>query len=185
MSLEPTPVQGLEQLHDVIVPDPVGWMPETVGWYVVAGILLLGLLWLVYGRVRQWMANRYRRTALAELRQLESRLSDPAQQVRSLAELPLLIRRTALAMAPRETVVAHTGDEWLRFLDQTGGGNEFSTGIGRYLSDLTYKPPESLSLTSEDIGNLLALIRQWIRTHRHVVNAGPVLTLSGVVEDES
>ena len=29
---------GLEKLHEILLPDPVSWMPQTIGWYAVFGL---------------------------------------------------------------------------------------------------------------------------------------------------
>ena len=53
-----------------------------------------------------------------------------------------------------------SGAAWLRFLDRTYGGNEFSHGVGRALALAPYAPhaqPDATALTD--------LIRCWIGAH--------------------
>lgn len=60
----------LRDLHDVTVPPPIHWLPQTTGWLLlvlIAGSLVL--LWL-YHRAQIWWRQRYRREALAALRAL-------------------------------------------------------------------------------------------------------------------
>jgi Domain of unknown function (DUF4381) len=47
--------------------------------------------------------------------------------------LALLVRRTALAIFPRETIAPLSGAAWLDFLDRSYEGHEFSQGAGRTL----------------------------------------------------
>ena len=79
-----------------------------------------------------------------------------------LAELSLLVRRTALAAFPRETVAPLAGPAWLAFLDRSYGGQGFSLGAGRLLVSALYQraPPDSTEVRS-----LADLVRKWIRVH--------------------
>src|SRR5262249_58175050 len=106
-----------------------------------------------------WHANRYRRGALAELDQL---LRSPnAGTESSDAAMALLVRRTALAAFPRETIAPLVGTAWLAFLDHSYGGHEFSDGVGRALGAAPYPRAQA----SEDGTPPSELVRLWIRTH--------------------
>lgn len=96
---------SLDRLHDIVLPPEVPWWPPAPGWYLVLGILLLLVLVLGHRAWQRYQANAYRRAALRELA--------VAQDVPSIAEL---LRRTALAVAPREEIAALTGDAWLDWL---------------------------------------------------------------------
>src|SRR5262249_61156250 len=107
-----------------------------------------------------WHANRYRRGALAELDQL---LRSPnAGTESSDAAMALLVRRTALAAFPRETIAPLVGTAWLAFLDHSYGGHEFSAGVGRGLE----AAPHARAQGSKDVAPLSELVRRWVRkTH--------------------
>lgn len=96
---------NLDRLHDLTVPPEVPWWPPAPGWYVVLSLVALAALRIGWVCWRRWKTNEYRRVAL---RQLES-----AKDVTSVAEL---LRRTALAIAPRSTIANLSGDAWLKWL---------------------------------------------------------------------
>jgi len=157
---------GLEKLHEILLPDPVSWMPQTIGWYVVFGLVLLVAGWWVYRSLRRFQKNRYRRLALAELAVIEGELKQPERRAKALAEIPFLLKWTALAAFPRIDVAGLSGERWLAFLDKTVGGKDFTEGVGRLLPELVYAPkPRIVELSNERIGNLLQLTRRWIETH--------------------
>ena len=158
---------SLDKLHDIVLPAPVGWIPQTIGWVILlALIVLLGVVVGIAVR-RHSRANRYRRQALEELNRIETALADPHARSRALGELPVLVKWTALARYPRETVASLNGESWLRFLDESYGGNGFTTGPGRLLTSLAYAPVEkSAVLAGDALRELTALLRQWIRRHR-------------------
>ena len=155
----------LDKLQEISLPQPVAWTPQTVGWYVLAALAALGLLWLVRAMVRRWAANRYRRAALAELAGIQSQLGGEAGPANALAEIPALLKRTALAVFPRADVAGLSGEAWLGFLDASAGSTDFSSGPGRLLADLPYSPAAA-SPPADDVRKLIAVSRRWIRKHR-------------------
>jgi hypothetical protein len=161
---------GLEKLHELFLPDPVSWKPQTIGWYVVFGLVLFVIGCWVYGRVRCYRTNRYRRLALAELAVIERELQRPEKRARALSEIPVLLKGTALSAFPRSEVAGLSGTRWLAFLDKTLGAKDFTQSEGRLLSELAYAPVQRITQVSdEQIGNLLRLVRRWIK--RHVVRS--------------
>ncbi len=165
-------VPALEGLHDIVVPEAVSWVPQTAGWYGLAlGVAALGAwgFWVAYRRYR---SNRYRRAALAALAEIEQRVSgglEPAERGRALADLPALLKRTALGAGSRRDIASLSGDAWLAYLDHAYGGTGFSDGPGRLLPTLAYAPPVRWNeLAEAELSALIALTRTWIRRHRAV-----------------
>jgi len=159
-------ISGLEKLHEIVWPAPVSWMPQTPGWYVVFGIILLVAGWCVYRRLRRFRENRYRRLALEELTVIERELQRPERRAKALAEIPVLLKWTALSAFPRGDVAGLSGTTWLVFLDKTIGGKHFTEGEGRLLTELAYAPAErTAQLSDQSIRGFLQLVRRWIRKH--------------------
>jgi hypothetical protein len=149
---------ALARLQELSLPAPVPYTPQTIGWVVVA-IVLAALVALVIWRiVRHRRANAYRRAALAELAVIER---DAA-----VAQLPVLLKRTAMAATSREHVAALTGADWLRFLDRTLHTDAFTQGTGRLLTRIAYYDEGQLqNIPRADMQQLLQLSRRWIRHH--------------------
>jgi hypothetical protein len=98
---------------------------------------------------------------------IERALSRQSSRVRGLTQLPVLVKRTALAFTDRTQVASLNGDGWLRYLDTTLGGTDFTDGPGRALPLLAYGTPEAIGeLGANEIKALTRLIRRWIRRHR-------------------
>jgi hypothetical protein len=151
-------------LHDIVLPEPVSWMPQTVGWRVLLAVLLVSLVWVSWTAIRRRRANRYRRLALTRLEESERALADPASRAGAISDLPVLVKQTALACRPRSEVASLSGDRWLRFLDESYDGSGFTKGPGRLLPALAYEAPR-VEEGEEGIGDLVRLIRHWIRSH--------------------
>ena len=142
---------SLDRLHDLVVPPPGPWWPPTPGWAIVLAALALAARVLLLKAIVAWQANRYRREAL-------HLLDDPATKPE---EWSALLKRTALAVWPREEVAGLTGRDWLAFLDRTAGMNEFSAGAGRAIESIAFDPRAGGS-----VDELKAVVREWIQRHR-------------------
>ena len=139
-------VPDFDQMHDIVVPDPVSWWPLAPGWWVVALALAIALIWWGVQRYHRWKNNAYRRAALKELENVAS------------ADIPALVKRVCLSSYPREQVATLSGEAWLEFLDQSGNTQEFTQGPGRYLLELSSNPhPNNIP-----IRDLIQVIRKWI-----------------------
>lgn len=164
---DPQEAPQLQGLHDVVLPEPVSMIPQTVGWVVLGVAVVLALLWIAWVALRRYRANAYRRAALAELDRLEGALAASGERARALTALPVLVKRTALACRPRVEVAGLAEGEWLGYLDRTLGGTDFTAGPGRLLPRLAYASPARLEkIERAEVEALTKLLRRWIRRHR-------------------
>ena len=153
---------ALAGLHDVVAPAPVSWAPQTVGWVVLAGLLLVLAAWLGWRAWKKSRANRYRKVALAEVDRVAVRpQDDPAAALGAVNEI---LKRAALTAWPRPDVASLAGREWLDFLDRTSGGRDFRDGSGRALADRVYAPGD-VPATEEERRAFLGVVRGWILHH--------------------
>ena len=141
----------LDNLHDFYQPPPPSWAPQTIGWYTVFAIAGVLALWMLVHLARKWFANRYRREALRELATV------PPDQFSAL------LKRTALAAWPREKVASLSGEPWLKFLDESSGGDLFHRAPADRIEELAL---QSERLSSEDEVALRQATATWIRRHR-------------------
>jgi hypothetical protein len=159
---------ALKPLQELPLPEPVSWAPQTIGWGVVAVVLIAAALWAGWAGWRRHKRERYRRIALAELADIEAALSDErrdeARRAAALAAIPQLIKRTSLAAAPRERVAALTGNEWLVFLKRTRG--HFDARSGALLALVSYAPADQVaSISKHEAETLISATRDWIQRH--------------------
>jgi hypothetical protein len=153
-------------LHDVVVPEVVAYTPQTIGWYVlVAVVLVVGVMVGVVVR-RRHVRNRYRREALEHLELIERDLGSSNTRTAALARIPVLLKRVAISRSERTEAASLTGDIWLAYLDRAYDGRGFTSGAGRLLPTLSYGTPNRLAVvTDEEANDLVALTRNWIRSH--------------------
>lgn len=152
----------LQSLQEIPLPQPVSWLPQTIGWLYVGVILLIAISLLAWHLWRRWQANRYRRDALAELDAIEARLR--LDDTDALLELPALLKRTALGCTARERVAALSGEDWLHFLEQSAPRAGIDSTAGRKLWQLAYAPAPP-DLSAADRAALCTQARRWISHH--------------------
>ncbi len=158
--------EALAGLHDVVAPAPVSWAPQTVGWVVLAGLLLVLAAWLGWRTWERARANRYRKVALAEIDGVEKGLrEDPSYERAALGAVNEILKRTALTAWPRPDVASLAGEDWLAFLDATADGQGFRRGPGRVLADRVYVS-DGLPATEDERQAFFATVRRWVRHHR-------------------
>ena len=144
------PATSLDRLHDIALPPAVPWWPPAPGWYVVFTILILISVLILIRLVSRYRANAYRREAARELASLESS-----------AAIAELLRRTALAIAPRSVIAEKTGAAWLDWL-AAQFPEPMPDTVRVQLTTGVYGRPAA----SEELSALRDYATRWITTHR-------------------
>ncbi|MDM9620873.1 DUF4381 domain-containing protein [Rhizobium sp. S96] len=160
--LDPITEAALRSLKDIAVPQPVSWMPQTWGWGALAAITIAALLLCAALFYRRWRRNAYRREALRLLDEIADDFRSPQTREQAITRLGELLKRTALAAWPRQTIAAASGNDWVSFVSAHQGG-EIGTSLKSYLDDLEYHAPTALNVEAGD--NLLRDARHWIERH--------------------
>jgi len=145
-------------IDEIAVPQAIAWWPSTIGWKLLAVLLIVTGLLKLTKIARRWWQNRYRREALRQLVALSE-----SQQ---LAALPHYLKVTALQAYSREQVAGLSGQDWLTFLDAHCEGVSFSSEPGKRLLEIAYAPPLHQVLDSDQAKQLIQMSRHWI--HKHV-----------------
>lgn len=147
----------IDQLADVAVPAPVSYTPETIGWWVLAALLALGVAFAAMIIIRRRRRNQYRRLALDELQHIEARPS----HANVLPDVAALVRRTALTVYPRQEVAHLYGDAWQEFLN-----NSTTTDLGPGVHTLVTAPYLAPAAVGADsVRESLTSARRWIQHH--------------------
>ena len=149
--------QLLNLMHDLVMPEPVAWLPQTPGWWIVLGWLLAVIVLLAWQFAKRRRRNRYRRDALAELKAIAAQPElGPAESAQHIAAL---LKRTALAAYPREDVAALYGADWAQFIKESAGNDPRIADAADRLAVAAYHP-------DADGSELNGPAQRWIRLHR-------------------
>ena len=137
-------------------PEAIPFLPQTIGWLVVAFVVLAVIAWFAWRARKRWHRNAYRRESLASI---DAMRADPAQAT----QLAFVLRRSALAAYERTSVASLRGREWIRWLNESGGRELFAADAADALDRLAYG---GVALPSNELEPLLAASREWVRSHR-------------------
>ncbi len=151
---------ALGDFVEVVSPQAISWLPQTVGWWWLGAALLAVLARYTWRRLRHWYRNRYRREAAARLRQLAA----TGQQSAVVAELNRLLKLTALAAFSREQVASLSGEAWVDFLNRQCATPPFSDEQGRLLAVGAYQTGAVAAPAGQA---LIGACRTWVREHRN------------------
>ncbi len=147
----------LLKLKDIHQPAAISWWPLAPGWYVVLGLVLGMIGYLIFLIYRRQQRHQVAKLALQRLHQLrQAAATTPNHTI--VIELSILLRRVALIQHARQTVAGLQGDAWLAFLDNTANTTNFSEGAGRVLASAPYQKTAQV-----DYDALFALVEKWIK----------------------
>ncbi len=131
-------------------PEPVVFTFDSLGWKILAGVLIIAFLSVIGLVAYRYINNRYRRVALSSI-----------QKETSVASIFIVLKQAAMQVYGREKVGALSGKEWLAFLDKTGQGVHF----------IKLEKPILLALYKEvtpsktQIEEIRFNAKKWIKTH--------------------
>ena len=146
-------------LRNIHLPDPVSWWPLPIGWWIVLGLLALGISLCVWG-YRRYRSRKLSAVYLAkvELRQLHERYLQHQDVTLLARDISMLLRRLSISIYPRTATASLTGEDWLRHLDQPLPDRPFTTGAGRMLIEAPYRRQVRI----EEVEPLIQLCETWL-----------------------
>ena len=157
---------SLQNLNDIVLPAQVSWWPLATGWYILSALLLIVLVWLGYRSLRRWFKNRYRRVALQELQSLAEGIQNGADRDSNLRQIPVLLKRTALSIYPREQVASLAGKDWYEFLNSRLRKPAFAESISSTLDTVSYSAGDLSQVDKRSATALLSASRHWLKHHQ-------------------
>jgi len=161
---------SLQNLNDIVLPEPVHWWPLASGWYVLMGLLLVILVWLIQRSIKSWMNNSYRRAALSQLKLLTEDIHNDQNRDSALRKIPVLLKRTALSVYPRRQLASLTGNNWYDFLNTKVDTPVFSGIVTDLLDKISYSVSELQEVHIEAQEQLLKACNYWIKHHRPAIH---------------
>lgn len=151
------PTDPLSQLRDIHLPDPVGWWPPAIGWWILAFLVLAAVIGGIYWLWWRHKRLAYKREAIKQMETIRARYLNTQDDQQLLSELSSLLKRTAITRYGRDEIAGMAGETWLSFLDRTGHTSEFSEGSGRMLVN-RFSPAPSV-----DSSELIHAVEHWLK----------------------
>ena len=148
---------SLDNLHDIIVPDAVGFLPPAPGWYIILFLLLALLFYFAIQAVRRYKKSQYRRDALHELADYHEAGRQNAIALLSLA------KRVGIAAYGREKIAGLSDDAWWDFME-SHSKTVINKTCREEIRSLLYD--DRFTLSDALFDTIAASVTQWVKTHR-------------------
>jgi hypothetical protein len=146
----------LSSLHDIHLPEAIGWWPLAPGWYVLTAGLVIACLLIGFLCRRYYSNGRAKRDALRVLAMYQKQYLQDANSQLCAANISELLKRVALAYYPRTQVAGLQGEAWIAFLNSSVNGVNFNS-VRRELLELPWRPSQNQSLQL-----LFKTVQKWI-----------------------
>ncbi|PLC56798.1 DUF4381 domain-containing protein [Photobacterium carnosum] len=149
----------LRNMSEVTIPDHVSCFPQTIGWKVVAAILIVVALYYVIQSIRLWWNNRYRREAMALMTVMQASINS--------TRLPLdifeVMKAVLVYLNPQKANAF--GEKFLTDLDEYRSPQTtlFNDDLGqKWMRSLVQK---QYPLSKQELSALMTLCQQWLVEH--------------------
>lgn len=149
---------SLDNLHDIIIPDPIGFFPLASGWYMVFLLLVTYAIHFSVKRYKNYQKDLYRRDALERILSFERSKS-------SALELISLAKIVGFSAYGREEIAKLSGESWWEFMELNSKVKIPQT-LKSEIDKLLYRSDYQLEETTYD--EIAGMVKIWIETHRVV-----------------
>jgi len=150
---------SLDHLHDIIVPEAVGYFPLAPGWVVLVLLALALLFHFAIQIYAKYKKSLYRREGLKELESFTEQSQEETVELLSLA------KRVAIAAYGRETIAKLSADSWWDFMEKHSKvkvSSQLRKNIAKILYDKSYES------NHQDYNAIKTFVTLWIKTHKGI-----------------
>ncbi len=137
--------KDLSSLHDIHLPEAIGWWPLAPGWYLLTASLVIVCLLIGFLCRRYYLNGRAKREALRALAMYQEQYQHDANSQLCSAKISELLKRVALAYYPRTQVAGLQGEAWIAFLNSTAKDVNFHS-VRMELLELPWRPSQNQPL---------------------------------------
>lgn len=154
----------LNQLHDIQLPDPIGWWPLAFSWWILifsVTSILIGILWYYLDLKRR---NVYRVTALAKLDEILQQ--SMVLNHDKIAQINALLKQVAITAYGRNKTANLYQQDWMNFLSDTSSYIPQPENLPDIMQ-LAYKGSSGSQEmdSNEALATLVDYARKWIKGH--------------------
>jgi len=149
----------LSQLRDIHGAAPAPWWPPAPGWWLLALLLLVSLVWLGRRMLARYRVQQRRKQMLGWIDHLNANISPQGDPQAYLSTLNRIFKLVALRAFPGQPCAALNGQDWVSFLTEKMHKSPSAESLG-VLALGPYEPAPKF-----DPELLSELARYWIRQH--------------------
>lgn len=157
--------QLLAQMHDVKMPEVIGWWPPAPGWILVGLIVIAAIIYGMYRAYGLHKKRRYRKVAQRELAAIRQRLyqDKTLTSEQAVRESLQLIKRTFFTAYPgsRRYIAGLEGAPWIQLLKDTSKHPIPEQNLAQEIQRALYHPNQN----AIDNETIFIFCELWIKQH--------------------
>lgn len=147
-------------IGQLIEPESIAYSFNTLGWYLVFGLLVLLVLFVAIRQYWKYRKNAYRREAVTQIKDFIQQKNENL-----VFELNELLKRMTIMLYGRKKVASLYGLEWFNFLVSTSNKqSSVSTENFNEFTKALYN--NSYELTETQKTELAEFAILWVENHR-------------------
>lgn len=128
----------LSQLKDIQLPEAIPLWPPAIGWWVLAALILISVIYLCYFIYKAWKNKAVAKLALKQLKIYLTQHQSTPNKIKYAQNINILLKQVALNYYPPISVAKLSGNSWLMFLNKTGKTTNFTDGPANILAKAPY-----------------------------------------------
>ena len=158
----------IDKLHDIHEIDQISKWPLGIGWWLVIGILSIGififLVWLVKQSIykRTWKYKAWLELNCMQKKIKNECISDHCSSRGYLNQFNNLLRKIVVHKFPRNECAHLTGDKWLGWLDSNDPKKYNWSQNRNLLINMSYSG-NSIDFDSNEFIAMLNALKKWIK----------------------
>ena len=149
----------LSQLRDIHAAAPVSWWPPAPGWWVLALLLLVLLVWLGRRLLARFRIHQRRKQMLGWVEHLNANIDPRRDPHAYLSTLNRIFKLVAMRAFPDQQCAVLNGQDWANFLIE----NMHRAPSTESLDVLATGPYDPAPEFDPEV--MSELTRHWIRQH--------------------
>lgn len=147
-----------EIVGDILEPDPLPFTFETIGWKVLAVVVIVITVIAFFKWLKLYQKNKYRRESIKKMQFIKSQ---NAQSQYKINQLNIILKQVAIVTFGRTEVAELYGDEWYSFLDSKYKKSEFVNYSSNF-NDAIYNNKE---VDESTLQSIYIITKTWINEH--------------------
>ena len=157
--MESDPLQQLRDVH--LPPEPAAW-PPAFGWWLLAVLTVIALVWLIRKAIIAYQKRAPIRSAKTLLTDMyDAYNAGHLSAVEFLHQANELLKRLLVRAFGRSEYARMSGQVWLRELDRVSASQDFTRGSGQVLGEARFSPEPDV-----DVEQLNKHLQQLLQTVR-------------------
>ncbi|VAW96372.1 hypothetical protein MNBD_GAMMA23-1755 [hydrothermal vent metagenome] len=151
-------LQNNSALRDIHLPDAVSWWPPAIGWWLLAGLIIITILLLpkLYRYIKSKPLNKLATEAYQKV--INDYKKSPNNQ-QLLQALVKLLRQISMSYQGRDVSAHLTGDSWVKQLNALTERDYFDFDTQKLL---TRAPYQKAAISNIDVQSLISTTKNWI-----------------------